>query len=164
MLIPTRKQYQKWSIPAKWSFIGGILAVIGLLFSFYSGCWSKEESSTKYSALERFADVELTRILEGSTLCCDIKTGEAVFFMPQEGEIFLKASDLIGVIPDTAESHSLSFSFTIDQKDSSMMFDCKSIGKSEVDIYFFKDNKVFCSKPAIIDFRDPNDFCSVVRR
>lgn len=164
MLIPTRKQYQNWTIPAKWSFIGGILAIVGLLFSFYSGCWTKEDSSAKYTVLERFADVELTRILEGSTLCCDIKTGVAVFFMPSEGEILLKASDLIGIIPDSTNSSELSFSFTINQRDSSRMFNCKSVGKSEVDIYFFKDHKVFCSKPASIDFRDPSDFCSVIGR
>lgn len=159
MLIPTRKQYQNWSIPAKWSFIGGILAVVGFLFSFYSGCWSKEKSNSGYTALEKFADVEFTRILEGSTLCCDIKTGEAVFFMPFEGEEYLKASNLVGFIPDSVNIAELSFSFSLDLRDSIRKFDCSMVGKKEIDIYFFRDSKVFCSKPAIVDFRDPDDFC-----
>jgi hypothetical protein len=164
MLIPTRKQYQKWSIPAKWSFIGGVLAVVGLLFSFYSGCWSKEESNTKYSALERFADVELITILEGSNLCCDIKTTEAVFFMPEEGKLLLKADTLIWLIPDTVNSSELLFSFSIDPNDSIKSLDCNMVGITEVDIYFFRNSKIFCSKPAIIDFRDPSEFCSALKR
>lgn len=160
-MLPSRKQYNKWGLLAKYTFWSFILTLFGTIFSMYIGCWPKKNSPKQYSVLEHFADVELIKILEGSTLCCDIKTGVAVFFMPQEGEIRLKASDLIGIIPDSTGTSELSFSFTISQKDSTKIFDCKSVGKSEIDIYFFKNNKVFCSKPAIIDFRDPSAFCDL---
>ncbi len=160
MLVPKKKQFQKWSVPSKWSYISGILGVIAFIMAIYFQYCSRSKSE---EYIEQWSDVvNVSRILEGSPLCCEIKTAEVIILLPEEGEIKLDASIFIGLIPKSTDPSELSFSYSINIKDSSRVFNCQSLGKSDLNIYFFKLNNIFCAKPAIMDLRDPDDNCSIL--
>ena len=158
MFIPKRRQFSKWSVPSKWSYIGGILALSGLFLAIYFWLYPRSNNKMQMEEMEVFANVVIDRVLDGSSLCCDIKTGEIIIFL-DEPELLLNASMLIGFKPDSIDDKSLTFSFSLNQKDSFEIFNCSDVGRRDVDVYFFRNRKIFCSKPAIVNLIDTLDLC-----
>ncbi len=111
--------------------------------------------------MEAFGTIVLLKVLENSSLCCDIKTGKFLVFLPFERELQINAKELIGTMPSSVDKSLLKFSFTTDPKDSIRIFNCNDIMIQDIDIYFFNNRKVFCSKPAKLDLRDPLEYCSL---
>ncbi len=161
MLLPDRYQFRKWSLPAKYSAIGIPIGIVGIILTIYFGCWPSQNRELEYRELNNMAGIVMTRILEGSPLCCEIKTLETIVYLPMELQITLNARVLIGRIPNGTDLKGLSFAYSVDPIDTIKAFDCKMVGKTELNIFFFKNSKVFCSKPAILHLRDPDSFCDI---
>ncbi len=47
MIIPSRKQYQKWSLPSKWTFWAGLIAMVSLSLSVFGFFPSGDRNSEK---------------------------------------------------------------------------------------------------------------------
>lgn len=163
-MIPSWRQYKKWSLPAKVTYISGILAVLGFAISIYLGWFKKSSNSLESYQLEQLASMFISKVLEGSQLCCDIKTAEVQIYMPPEGKILIPASVFIGFMPDIINQQQYSFAYSVDPADSTKIFDCKMVGTNDLYIYFFKDQKSFCSKPGTLILKDPELFCPVFKR
>ena len=47
-MIPTKKQFMGWTIPSKWSFVGGIAGILSLLLALYAHFNPDTVSTLKY--------------------------------------------------------------------------------------------------------------------
>jgi hypothetical protein len=158
MFFPSRKQLNSWNLPSKITYYSFLIAIFSFIFFFILFLLSNKKYDN--NEMNSIAEIIIEKILDGSTLCCDIKTAEVIVYMPQEKAIRINASQLIGEFPDSIKRNSLTFAYSTNKRDSIKKFDCLFVGKKNIDVYFFDNGKLFCSKPAILDFRDPDDFCN----
>jgi hypothetical protein len=138
--------------------------LLSLILSIYLGCWHKEKRGLAPNEIAGIANIITKQILEGSTICCDIKTAEIIVNMPEETILSLHVLNLIGEIPKQLNKAELSFAYSEDATDTIKTFDCKMVRRNQVNVFVFMNRKTFCSKIAFVDYRDPLHFCDDLRK
>jgi hypothetical protein len=85
------------------------------------------------------------------------KVDKVVFQLPPETRISIVARSFVEIYKPQNER--INFSFSNRLQDTVRIFSCKNVGSNQVEIYALSAHKTLKKLTAVLDLRDPNDYC-----